>query len=444
MKTPRLFIVEDDTTVQYGYKQYFAKIKYETTFADTLKKAKDIIGAEHYDAILLDMKLPDGDSIDWIPELKVSHPHTPIIIITGINDIAVAVKAIKLGAENFLTKPVLLENLKEILENCISHEAIEKTDINPQRQKYTSGPYFGENKATAQILQQAHIAASGDAVVLLTGETGTGKGVIARWIHENSKRKDKAFVEVNCSGLKGDLLSSELFGHTRGAFTSAVADKQGLIEVADGGTLFFDEIGDMSMEVQAQLLKTIEEKSFRRIGETSLRKSNFRLICATNRDLKNEIKNFRRDLYYRISTYPMHLPPLRQRKDELVGLTEYFLTNFGYTLFPLDSEVIRIISTYPWPGNSRELKNVLERALMISQGKNISPIHFPDLSAELIQKESQKLENVEDAHILEVLEMFNGDKRKTCLALGISLSSLYRRLSKCLTTSDTEQLYTVN
>lgn len=281
-------------------------------------------------------------------------------------------------------------------------------------------------------------------MVLLTGETGTGKGVVARWIHENSKRKDKAFVEVNCSGLKGDLLSSELFGHTRGAFTSAVADKLGLIEVADGGTLFFDEIGDMSMEVQAQLLKTIEEKSFRRIGETSLRKSNFRLICATNRDLKNEIKTFRRDLYYRINTYPMHLPPLRQRKDELVGLTEYFLTNLGYTLFPLDSEVIRMLSSYPWPGNSRELKNILERALMISQGKNISPIHFPDLSAELIQKESQKLENVEDAHILEVLEMFNGDKRKTCLALGISLSSLYRRLSKCLTTSDTEQLYTVN
>lgn len=163
MKQPRLFIVEDDETVQYGYKQYFAKIMYETTFADTLKKAKDIIGTQQFDAILLDMKLPDGDSIDWIPELKSTLPNTPIIIITGINDIAVAVKAIKLGAENFLTKPVLLENLKEILDNCITHESIEKSDLNPQRQKYTSGPYFGENKATTQILHQAQIAASGDA-----------------------------------------------------------------------------------------------------------------------------------------------------------------------------------------------------------------------------------------------------------------------------------------
>jgi DNA-binding NtrC family response regulator len=436
MKAPRLFLVDDDETVLYGYKRYFANSEYRTSSASTLKEAKNIMASERFDAMLLDLGLPDGDPIEWIPELRISHPGMPIIIITGMSDITIAVKAIKYGAENFLTKPVAMDDLKIILERCIELGSVRKRDLIRQRLVNQDSPYFGKSESTARVLGQAKIAAASDTVVLLQGETGTGKGVLARWIHNNGERKSEAFIEVNCSMLKGELLRSELFGHARGAFTSAVAAKEGLIELADGGTLFLDEIGDMDSAAQSQLLKTIEEKSFRRVGENLIRKSDFKLICATNRDLKTETKDFRRDLYYRICTFPIKMAPLRHRKEEIPGLSEYFLTNSGYDHFPLDSEVTGLLVDYPWPGNTRELKNVLERALLLAQGEPLSSLHFPDLSEDVTHEEPSKLENAEDAHILLVLEKFNGDKRKTCKALGLSISSLYRRLAKI---SDSQQ-----
>ncbi|MCU0608543.1 MAG: sigma-54 dependent transcriptional regulator [Chitinispirillaceae bacterium] len=430
MKNPRLLLVDDDTAIQYGYKRYFANTDYRIMSAVTLKEAKAITAAEQFDAILLDLQLPDGDSIDWLPELRLANPTIPIIIITGTNDIQVAVKALKCGAENFLIKPVVMDDLSVILERCLEQGSLRKRDYIQKRLGTQSSPYFGKSKATAEIMAQAKIAASSDTVVLLQGETGTGKGVLARWIHNNSERKSDAFIEVNCSMLKGDLLRSELFGHAKGSFTSAIAAKEGLIELADGGTLFLDEIGDMSLEVQAQLLKTIEEKSFRRLGDNALRKSDFRLICATNRDLKALTKEFRRDLYFRICTFPISLPPLRKRDDEIPGLADYFLSNFGYSHLPLAEDVLLLLAGYSWPGNTREFKNVLERALLLAQGEPLTPLHFPDLSADLTNEKPQDLDNAGDAHIMQVFEKFNGDKVKTCKALGLSLSSLYRRLAK--------------
>ncbi len=429
MKTSRLLLVDDDKTIQYGYKRYFTNSDFLVAQATSLKEAKEIIARERFDALLLDLHLPDGDSIEWIPELKIAYPAMPIAIITGISDIATAVKAIKYGAENFLIKPVVMDDLRVILERCIHLGSVIKRDQVRERLKAQNSPYFSKSKAMADILHKAEIAAKSDTVVLLQGETGTGKGVLAKWIHDNSDRKSEAFVEVNCSSLKGDLLRSELFGHAKGAFTSAVAAKEGLVELADNGTLFLDEIGDMGIEVQAQLLKTIEEKSFRRLGETVLRKSNFRLLCASNRDLKAETKEFRRDLYFRICTFPIKMPPLRQQKIEIAGLAEYFLTNAGYAHFPLEFAVQQLLAAYAWPGNTRELKNVLERALLLAQGKPLAPIHFPDLSVELSHEELQDLDTAGDAHILQVLEELNGDKRKVAKALGLSISSLYRRLA---------------
>jgi DNA-binding NtrC family response regulator len=437
MKPPRLFFVDDDKTALYGYKRYFENSEYQITCAETLQEAKGVIASERFDAILLDLQLPDGNSLEWIPELKASHPAMPIIILTGMSDVPTAVNAIKCGAENFLIKPVAMDALKVILQRCLELESVRKRDHIQQRLNTEKSPYFGKNKVMAALMEQARIVAISDAVVLLLGETGTGKGVLARWVHSNSERKTDVFIEVNCSSLKGDILKSELFGHAKGAFTSAVAAKQGLIELADGGTLFFDEIGDMDLEVQAQLLKTLEEKTFRRLGENTLRKSDFRLICATNRDLKTETKEFRRDLYYRICTFPITLPPLRHRLEEIPGLAEYFLKNSGYTHFPLEPDILQILTDYPWPGNTREFKNVLERALLLAQGEPLAPLHFPDLSAKLAHEESQAMDSMEDAHILQVLEKFNGDKRKTCKALGLSISSLYRRLAKII---DSQQL----
>jgi DNA-binding NtrC family response regulator len=430
MKDPRLLLVDHDESVQYAFQQYFAKSEYQIACASTLKAAKTVIASERFDAMILDLSLPGGRSIEWIPELRSSHPGMPIISITEIGDIPTAVKAIKYGAENFLTKPVAMNDLKVILERCIELAAVRKRDRIHQRLFNQASPYFGKSTATGKMLELAKIAAKSDTVVLLEGETGTGKGILARWIHYNSERKSEPFIEVNCSILKGELLRSELFGHTRGAFTSAVNDREGLIELAHEGTLFLDEIGDMDSAAQAQMLKTIEEKSFRRVGDNKLRKSEFRLICASNRDLKAETKEFRRDLYYRINLFPIKLLPLRNRKEEIPGLTEYFLTNSGYEYFPLHPDVSGLLTDYPWPGNTRELKNMLERALLLAQGEVLTARYFPDLSAEVESEKSQKLDDLEDEHVLQVLEKFNGNKSKTCEALGLSISSLYRKLAK--------------
>jgi transcriptional regulator with PAS, ATPase and Fis domain len=209
-----------------------------------------------------------------------------------------------------------------------------------------------------------------------------------------------------------------------------VADREGLIELADTGTLFLDEIGDMDLAAQAQLLKAIEEKTFRRVGENALRGSNFKLICATNRDLKAETKDFRRDLFFRINVFPIKLLPLRKRMEDIPGLVEYFLTNSGYEQFPLESDLSRLLVDYPWPGNTRELKNVLERALLLAQGEPLTVSFFSDLVVEVTNVQSKRLAGIEDVHILKVLEEFNGNKSKTCEALGLSISSLYRRLAK--------------
>jgi DNA-binding NtrC family response regulator len=430
MKTRRLFFVEDDESSQFVYKEYFTAYEYQITCASTLKAAQTIIASERFDAMVLDLNLPDGHSIEWIPELKSLYPGMPIIIITGIGDIPTAVKAIKYGAENFLAKPVDMHDLHVILERCIELGAVRKRDRIQQRLFNHASPYFGQSASTEKMLELAKIAAKSDTVVFLEGETGTGKGILARWIHNNSELKSEPFIEVNCSMLKGELLRSELFGHARGAFTSAMKDREGLIELADGGTLFLDEIGDMDLEAQAQLLKAIEEKSFRRIGENAVRESNFRLICATNRDLKAETKEFRRDLFYRINLFPIKLLPLRKRKEDILGLSEYFLRNSGYEHFPLHPDVSQLLIDYPWPGNTRELKNMLERALLLSQDEVLTTGYFPDLAPKFEKEKSQKLECMEDKHILEVLEKFNGNKSKTCEALGLSISSLYRRLAK--------------
>lgn len=438
MKTQRILLVDDEEATLFGYTRYLTKGGYSIETATCLKDAKSLISSEHFDAILLDLKLPDGNAIDWISELHNTHENLAIIVITGISDIPTAVKAMKYGAYNFLTKPVNMDDLVISLKKSLEVEELRKRDSIYQRlapQKVE--PFFGNSPNIEKVIQYANVAAMNNTVVLLHGETGTGKGILARWIHDHSSRKNEAFVEVNCSSLKGELLRSELFGHAKGAFTSAIKDRSGLIEVVDGGTLFLDEIGDMDLEVQAQLLKTIEEKSYRRIGENKLRTSDFRLICATNRNLTEASMNgsFRKDLYYRICIFPIHLPPLRERIDDMPGLIKNILISFGYDKFPLNKKVTDILLEYPWPGNIRELRNMLERALLLSGGDQLSVSHFPGLDkpiqfSEQNATEIWNLEEIERNHILDALKHFGGDKYETSSALGISLSSLYRKLDK--------------
>ena len=441
-KRPRLLVVEDDEAASFAYERFLTNAGFETKMAMTLHEASRVIETEFFDAALLDLKLPDGNALQWLPRFKKIHPHTPVIVITGMNDIPTAVQATKNGAENFLTKPVEMQDLRAAINKCLELEILRKREMVQQRLATKEEPFFGRSDAMADLMENARVAADNDSVILLLGETGVGKGVLARWIHDNSQRQSEAFVELNCSSLKGELLRSELFGHVKGAFTSAIKDREGLIEVADGGTLFLDEIGDMDAEVQAQLLKTLEERSFRRIGENLVRKSDFRLICATNRDLQKEIeaKRFRNDLYYRICVFPISIPPLQKRVEDIPGLAEHFLTGFGYSEFPLAADVIALLEGYAWPGNVRELRNMLERALLLARGKTLSTSHFPGLEVitppRAVLPDDQDLNvlhsDIEHAHILKVIKKYKGDKVKASKALGISLSSLYRKINRIM------------
>jgi DNA-binding NtrC family response regulator len=439
MRKIKLLLVDDDEAALFGYERYLAKSGYSTKSASSIADAKNEIVSDRFDAVILDLKLPDGNSIDWLPDLKKEYPSLPVIVLTGSSDIPTAVKATKSGADDFLTKPVEMSDLVASLQKSLEIGSLRKQAIVQNRLVKQEDPFFGSSSAIAEVIEHAGVAAANDTVVLLLGETGTGKGVLARWIHGQSERRTEAFVEVNCSSLRGELLRSELFGHVKGSFTSSVKDREGLIEVADGGTLFLDEIGDMDVEVQAQLLKTIEERSFRRIGENHLRKSDFRLICATNRDLLKETENgrFRSDLYYRVCVFPVRMPSLRERKEDLPGLCGHILTGFGYPHLPLSNDVLKLLGAYPWPGNIRELRNMLERAFLLARGQEITAVHFPGLGsgpAAAPRDDSEaplvNIDEMEKAYIRKVLEKCGEDKYKAAAILGISLSSLYRKLTK--------------
>jgi DNA-binding NtrC family response regulator len=308
--------------------------------------------------------------------------------------------------------------------------------------------YFGSSQSIESVKSDVGAVAATDCAVLILGETGTGKSVLARRIHDRSARSGKAFVDINCSALRGELLKSEVLGHARGSFTGAVNDRVGLVEAANGGTLFLDEIGDMPPEVQSLLLKIVEEKTFRRVGENKERKSDFRLICATNRNLRVAVTagKFREDLFYRINTFHITLPSLRNRREDIPGLVEHLLKKMGYAE-PLSAETMDLLTIYPWPGNIRQLQNGLERALIYANGEPLSPQHFTDVVSpkdtppltleEAAGEETDaqsvagwNLGDIERVHILRALERFGGDKMKASEALGISLSTLYRKLDK--------------
>lgn len=433
---PLLLIVEDDEATLFGYTQFFSRAGFEIAAASTLQAADSLFKSNRADAILLDLKLPDGSGIDWILKIRKRNPDILIVMITGHGNITSAVEAMQSGADHFFSKPVKLEELDGFLKKRLELEKLRRKDEANRRTVQRADPYFGNSPAMQKIFELASPAAACDSVVLLQGKTGTGKGVLARWIHEQSPRSSEPFVEVNCASLRGDLLNSELFGHAKGSFTSAVAERQGLIEVANHGTLFLDEIGDMEMSTQAQLLKAIEEKTYRRIGDSKERQSDFRLICATNHDLLDLVRKgvFREDLYYRICVFPVVMPALRDRMEDFDSLVKHVLLSMRATPVEISGEAIEFLKKYDWPGNVRELKNMLERALILSQGNLIQPCHFPGLSNKKIDSPAgtilENLELLEQSHIQAILAKYNGDTIKASETLGISRASLYRKMNK--------------
>jgi len=433
---PRILLVEDDAAGRFGFVRYFSKEGYAVAEAADLAEASEAVTTERFDAIIVDINLPDGSGIDFIERVRMSDSTTPIIVTTGIGDIPLAVDAMRRGADNFLTKPIDNSALAVFLHKTLEIGELKRRQVARLRlEPRADDTPFGNDPAMATILDHARIAASNDCPVLIMGETGTGKGKLAAWIHRNSARSKYEFVEVNCSGLRGELLAREIFGNARGAFTSADQDRKGLLDIADRGTLFLDEIGDMDLAVQAQFLKVLEEKSYRRLGDVKLLRSDFRLICATNRDIDELVSTglFRQDLLYRINLLVLHLPPLRERLDYLPELATGMLRTSGASDTRLPDEVMRLLRAYDWPGNLRELNNILERALLLARGASLRQEHFACLALPHRRPNPSTpstIHETEQSQISAVWQQTGGDAAKATKLLGISRATLYRKLKQ--------------
>ncbi|GFO53824.1 sigma-54-dependent Fis family transcriptional regulator [Geomonas sp. Red276] len=429
----KILLLDDDAGTRFGFTRFLSLCGYDVQEAESLARAATAYGAQKFDAVIIDLNLPDGSGLDFIDTVRGDSPDVPIIIITGAGDIPLAVEAMRRGADNFLTKPVDMEGVELFLEKSLEIGMIRKGISSRQRIEKGRDPYFGDSPAMLEVAEMARLAAEEDSPLLITGETGTGKGVLAAWIHRQSRRRAGPFVELNCSLLRGELLASELFGHVRGAFTSADRDREGFFDAADGGTLMLDEIGEMEIPMQAQFLKVLEEKCYRRLGDTKLRRSDFRLICATNKDIEGEVRagRFRRDLFFRINLLTVRIPPLRERVEDIPGLTRHMLALLGAPEREVSKEILGMLAGYPWPGNVRELRNVLERGVILSRGKPFTTQHFAALGDTSVVSEAAgkaTLQEVEKAHLLAVLERCGGEVAKAATELGISKATLYRRL----------------
>jgi DNA-binding NtrC family response regulator len=439
MARNRILIVDDEEGVRFGIRSFLEASGYEVDEAPTLAAALERMAALPPDLAVVDYRLPDGTALALLAALAEAHLAVPVIMLTAYASIELAVEAMREGAEHFLTKPVELPTLAVVIERVLENQR--------NRAKQLAGrtgwaarepdPFAGSSRAVRLLAAQAAKVVASDSPILIRGETGTGKGVLARWLHDHGPRAEEALVDLNCAGLSRELLESELFGHARGAFTGASANKPGLLEVAHRGTVFLDEIGDLDPAVQPKLLKVIEEKRFRRLGDVRDRSVDVRLVSATHWDLAGRVKegSFRSDLYYRVAAIPLVLPALRERLEDLPALVEVLLERLRQELgrpeVRLTAEAMEALAGYPWPGNLRELRNVLERAILLAEGPSIGrrDLRF-DLAAGAAVGSPETLREVEVEAIRRALETEGGRVSRAASRLGIPRSSLYQKMKR--------------
>ena len=442
MSRNKVLVVDDESGVRFGIRDFLEQHGYEIEEADSCYDAQHLFRTSRPDIVIADYMLPDGTALDLLPRLREIDGGTPLLVLTAHGSIDLAVRAIKEGAEQFLTKPLELPTLLVILQRILQKQRnYHKQLASKSRQsRLAIDPFIGTSAAIRALADQARKLLTTESPVLILGETGTGKGVLARWLHENSPRAEEAFVDLNCAGLTRELLETELFGHEKGAFTSATSSKQGLFEVAHRGTIFLDEVGDVDLQIQPKLLKVLEEKRFRRLGDVRDRQVDVRLIAATHQDMGQLVreKRFRDDLYFRISTIPLSFPALRERIEDIPTLAHYLLNKISADLgrieLTLDQSCIQALQAYSWPGNIRELRNVIERAVLLSEQKHITlnDLHFDghaQISAPFLDTNLTLLE-LEKQHIERVLQEERGRVEKAAKRLGIPRSSLYQKLKK--------------
>jgi len=439
MSRPKILLIEDDPSVRHGMAAFLRASELDVEEAETCKQAMELFRAGNHDVVVADYSLPDGTSLDILPQVKRLSEDTPFIILTAHGSIDLAVRAIKEGAEQFLTKPVESKALLVLVQRLLQQQRLKKRQLVVAREQPAAmNPFLGESPSIRALEEQARRMLEWDSPILILGETGAGKGVLARWIHANGPRREEAFVNLNCAGLSRELLETELFGHERGAFTGAVNAKQGLLEVGHRGVVFLDEIGDMDPAIQPKLLKALEEKTFRRLGDVRDRHVDVRLVASTNLDLEEAVraKKFRDDLYYRVSTLTLRIPPLRERPQDIPILARAILQKvclrMGKAKVELRSEAESLLLKYPWPGNIRELANVLERAMILQRGERLEASDLgldgnqssaPSGSGELVT-----LKEIERAHIERVLRRTGGNVGEAAQILGMARRTLYDRL----------------
>jgi DNA-binding NtrC family response regulator len=436
----RILLVEDEESVRHLVANYFRTSEFLVDEADSCASAYQTFQSAQPDVAVLDFQLPDGDALGLMPRLRELEPSIPIIVMTGHGSVELGAALIKCGVEQCLSKPVELPALVVAVQKTLEHKRNQQKQIASRstRKRVSIDPFLGESDAIRTLALEAIRVAHSNSPVLLRGETGTGKGVLANWLHENGDRCEEAFVDLNCAGLSKEFLETELFGYEKGAYTGAVNAKPGLLEVAHRGTLFLDEIGDVDATVQPKLLKVVEEKRFRHLGDVRDRFVDVRLIAATHQDLVKAIgeHRFRSDLYFRISTLQISIPPLRERLGDIPVIAQDLLRRISSELTrppkELSDSVIDKLKSHSWPGNIRELRNVLERAVLYSEKDTLRADdlrfeeHTPSL--EKLYNTRLTLAELERIHIHRVLEEELGHVAAAAVRLGIPKSTLYQRI----------------
>jgi two-component system NtrC family response regulator len=439
MQSRKVLIIDDEEQLRKLMHRIIALEGYEVFEAPTLKAGKSILIEHHPPVVLCDVKLPDGNGVDFVKTIKELSPSTEVLLLTAYGNIPDGVQAMKNGAFDYLVKgndndkiiPLLTQAFQKAEAQSSQAIKVNKAGIN------SFDDIVGKSTQIARVIGLAKRIAGTDTTVLLLGETGTGKEVFANAIHQNSTRKSKSFVAINCSSFSRDLLESELFGYKAGAYTGALKEKKGLIEIADGGTLFLDEIGEMNIDLQAKLLRVLENGQFFKLGDVKSTTVDVRIIAATNRNLVDEIQagHFREDLYYRLNVFSIELPPLRERSEDISLLAQQFLAATAHRLkrdnLLLSKEALALLKKHVWKGNIRELKNVLERAVIISDTEEIVPADLPfEIQKEHHESHSLSLASVEKQHIQKVLAHTGGNKAETARLLNIGLTTLYRKIEE--------------
>jgi two-component system response regulator AtoC len=451
MTNINILIADDEPSILKLHTHMIQELGYNPVLAsdgdDAIKKVNSEIKA-----VLLDIKMPEKDGIEVLEHVRNTYPQIPVIMVSALHDLEIAVKAIKIGAFDYLTKPLDFDRLSTVLRNALDLSNL-KNEVNELQGKLRQSELFsdivGESKKVNEVFELVHKVLETDINVMIIGESGTGKELVAKALHQGSKRRQGPFIAVNCSAITTELAESLLFGHKKGSFTGATEDRAGYFEQANEGTIFLDEIGDMNLEIQAKVLRILEEKKVRRVGEKEERSIDFRVISATNRDLSKAASEnkFRRDLYYRLEEYPVYLPPLRDRKEDLPLLAQHFLNEFCESnklpAKQLSKKAIETLIQYSWPGNIRELKNVVRRTAIRSNTDRIEQVELmksDDNSRPQVASADVKYDQKDDSFSpLEEIEKqaiekayFHSDRNAAEAAklLGISRATMYRKLKQ--------------